>query len=129
MIVTDSSALYEALLRPGPARQRLHGQRVCAPHLVDVEVASIVRKTTFKGEITAAEAIKVVRLLGTARLRRYGHTSFIERLWQLRHNLAPYDAMYVALAERLAVPLVTVDGKLARVPELPVRVDVIPMAC
>ena len=39
---------------------------------------------------------------------------FAERIWALRGNLTSYDAWYVALAEALACPLVTLDRKLGR---------------
>jgi predicted nucleic acid-binding protein len=38
------------------------------------------------------------------------------RIWQLRHNMWPYDAAYVALAEGLDAELVTVDGKMETIP-------------
>ena len=39
---------------------------------------------------------------------------FAERVWALRENLTSYDAWYVALAEALDCPLVTLDRKLSR---------------
>ena len=39
---------------------------------------------------------------------------FAERVWELRSNLTSYDAWYVALAEALDCPLVTLDRKLSR---------------
>jgi len=36
----------------------------------------------------------------------------LPRVWQLRHNLTAYDAIYVALAELLNAPLVTRDRKI-----------------
>jgi len=42
--------------------------------------------------------------------------SFDERVWQLRANVTPYDAWYVALAEALDVPLATLDLRLATAP-------------
>jgi predicted nucleic acid-binding protein len=45
------------------------------------------------------------------------------RVWELRHDLTASDAAYVALAERLALPLMTSDARLARAPGL--RCDVI----
>jgi predicted nucleic acid-binding protein len=47
---------------------------------------------------------------------RYAHDLFVPRIWQLRSNLTPYDACYVALAEALHAPLVTCDGGLAAAP-------------
>jgi hypothetical protein len=37
------------------------------------------------------------------------------RVWQLRENVAAYDAWCVALAEPLDAPLATLDAKLSRV--------------
>lgn len=41
---------------------------------------------------------------------------FAARVWELRHNLTAYDAWYVAVAESLGCPLVTLDGRLTRAP-------------
>jgi predicted nucleic acid-binding protein len=49
-------------------------------------------------------------------LVRYPHHPLAERMWALRHNLTAYDAAFVALAEELAVPLVTCDARLAAAP-------------
>ncbi len=51
-------------------------------------------------------------LLGL-RITRYPHFVFLPRIWQLRHNLSAYDAVYVALAEQLDAPLITRDNRLA----------------
>ena len=46
----------------------------------------------------------------------------LRRIWELRHNLTPYDAAYVALTEKLqaetggACSLVTADSGLADAP-------------
>jgi predicted nucleic acid-binding protein len=37
----------------------------------------------------------------------------LDRVWELADNVTAYDAAYVACAERLDVPLVTGDRKLA----------------
>jgi predicted nucleic acid-binding protein len=50
------------------------------------------------------------------RLERYSHFPLLVRIWQLRHNMWPYDAAYVALAEGLDAELVTVDGKMETIP-------------
>jgi predicted nucleic acid-binding protein len=49
-------------------------------------------------------------------IRRYAHTSLLPRIWQLRDNMRPYDAAYVALAESLEAQLLTIDVKLERAP-------------
>ena len=55
-------------------------------------------------------------------LTRYSHVPLLPRIWQLRHNMWPHDAAYVALAEALAADLLTVDGKVSKVPGIRCRV-------
>lgn len=45
---------------------------------------------------------------------RAPHRPLLRRVWELRHSIRPYDAAFVALAERLDVPLVTCDARLAK---------------
>ena len=49
-------------------------------------------------------------------ITRYGHQPIADRVWALRHNLTAYDAVFVALADALDVPLVTCDARLANAP-------------
>lgn len=48
------------------------------------------------------------------RLRRIDHVGLLSRAWELRHNVSFYDSLYVALAELLEAPLLTLDRRLAR---------------
>jgi predicted nucleic acid-binding protein len=45
---------------------------------------------------------------------RFGHRALLERAWELRATIRGWDAMYVALAEVLDAPLITLDGRLAK---------------
>jgi predicted nucleic acid-binding protein len=47
-------------------------------------------------------------------LIRHGHTGLLVRALDLRDNFTAYDAMYVALAERLGSALLTGDVRLGR---------------
>ena len=69
-------------------------------------------------KLPADEGKRALELLGRMTLKRYDHVPLLGRIWELRHNMWPYDAAYVALAESLTVELVTVDGKLGSVPGL-----------
>jgi predicted nucleic acid-binding protein len=59
------------------------------------------------------------------RLQRIPQAPLIERAWQLRDNLSFYDALYVALAEGLGAPLLTLDARLTRAPGLRTEVELV----
>ena len=87
-----------------------------APHAIDLECTSVLRRLTRKGilaEEKAADALDVLRMLD---MRRFEHASLLPRIWELRHNMWPYDAAFIALAEYLNISLVTVDKKFDGVP-------------
>ncbi|WP_291866411.1 type II toxin-antitoxin system VapC family toxin [Bradyrhizobium sp.] len=117
MMVVDASAVLEALLRTPAARaveKRLFepSQTLHAPHLLDVEVAQVIRRYAANGEIDAERGRMALSDLADFRLHRYPHDFLLPRVWDLRHNLTAYDAMYVALAEMLDAPLLTRDKRL-----------------
>ena len=118
MIVVDASALIEVLLRTPAAiavdrwlfdpRRTLH-----AAHLLDIEVAHVVRRYAAKGEIDGERGRAALADLADFPLHRYPHEFLLPRVWDLRNNLTAYDAVYVALAEALNAPLLTRDQRLA----------------
>jgi predicted nucleic acid-binding protein len=113
VIVVDASAALSGLLNPGPARDALAVERLHAPHLIDSEVASGLRRqvrATSIGSEDAGAALDVWLRLGMARHPALG---LLRRMWELRENLSAYDATYVALAEALGCPLLTADARLA----------------
>lgn len=116
MIVADASALVEILVREPPDELllRVNDADLHCPHLIDVDVMHALRSLDSRGEITAAEARRAMSDLERLPIDRHGHTGLRGRVWELRKNLSAYDAMYVALAESLEAPLVTVDLRLAR---------------
>lgn len=117
MIVLDASATLDWLLRT-PAglkiEQRIYAppQSVHAPHLLDLEVAQVLRRFVRERVISAPRAESAIGDLVDTRITRYPHRLLLPRVWQLRHNLTAYDAIYVALAELLNAPLVTRDRKI-----------------
>ncbi|MEA2856413.1 MAG: hypothetical protein QOH98_734 [Methylobacteriaceae bacterium] len=118
MIVVDASALLEVLLRTSAARgveDRLFGpgQTLHAPHLLDVEVAQVIRRYASNGEIDGERGRVALADLADLPLQRYPHDFLLPRIWDLRNNLTAYDAAYVALAEALDTPLLTRDRRLA----------------
>jgi predicted nucleic acid-binding protein len=122
MIVLDTSALVEFLVGADVIAERIRaasiGQQLAAPCAVDLECASTLRGLTIGGKLPADEGKRALDLLGTMTLKRYDHVPLLPRIWELRHNMWPYDAAYVALAESLGADLLTVDSKLGSAPRL-----------
>jgi predicted nucleic acid-binding protein len=84
------------------------------PHLIDAEVGQALRREVAFGRLGEDSADAVLVDLARMPLRRIDHTGLIRRAWELRHNFSFYDGLYVALAEGLDVPLITLDRRLAR---------------
>jgi predicted nucleic acid-binding protein len=130
MIVVDASAALELLLgtQRGTAwRGALsrRPERLCAPHLLDVEVLHVLRRYERAGDVSRGRAIAALDDLRELPLHRYPHEPLLSRMWELRNNLTGYDAAYIALAEVLEVSLVTADAKVASSPGHRARVEVL----
>lgn len=128
--VIDASAVVLALVGKGAAaghlRARLPGMRRHAPHLIDAEVGNVLRRQERSGNINTTEAETALRIGGVLIDHRYPHTGALaRRAWGQRHNLSFYDALYVALADSLDVPLLTADERLSRAPGLPCRTELV----
>lgn len=129
MIVLDASAAVDWLLQTSSGQQiekRIYSRNdsIHAPHLLDVEVAQVLRRLVREAVISAQRAEEAVEDLADLRVTRYPHFVFLSRVWQLRHNLSAYDAAYVALAESLSATLITRDVRLASASGRTVAVEV-----
>lgn len=122
MLVTDAGAWVRALLdenHDGPVRSRLRREvYVDAPALIDLEFLSAVRGLLARKLVSRVAAEESIERFLAAPINRYPHGPLAWRAWELRANLTPYDAAYVALAEMLGTTLLTVDGRLARAPRI-----------
>ena len=119
MIVVDACVLANALADDGDrgevARLILReSESVSAPDLVDVEAVSVLRKRWLAGDLPAHRFRSAVDDLNDLPLDRYPAYPLMRRAYELRANVSAYDSAYVALAEVLDCPLVTVDERLAR---------------
>jgi predicted nucleic acid-binding protein len=90
--------------------------KLAASHAIALDCAAALRGLVRGKKLPAAEAGRALELLGSMRLERYAHVPLLARIWQLRHNMWPYDAAYVALAEGLDAELVTLDGTIETIP-------------
>jgi predicted nucleic acid-binding protein len=130
MIVLDASAALELLLRagdhPGLVDRILRsGKTIAAPHLIDLEIAQVLRRFLAAGELTAARAREAIDDHLAWGITRYPHDGLLERIWQLRANCTAYDAAYIALAEAIDGVLITCDSRLADVPGIRAVVEVV----
>lgn len=109
--VLDNSA---AVLLSMEAMPLDSGTQYYAPELIDLEFASALRKLVLRGALSPDAAGEQLLEWSANELVRCNHALLLSRVWDLRHNITPYDAAYVALAETLEVPLATADQRLAR---------------
>jgi len=126
VIVVDASVAVSALLHPGTARAALVDGPLSAPHLIDVEVASALRRRVLAGHVSAEAGWTAVDTWRRIGITRYPAGALLGRVWELRDNLGACDATYVALAEALDCALLTADGRLSRTPGLRCAVTVVP---
>lgn len=119
MIVLDASVVVELLtngrladsLRRDLARR---SDSFIVPHLLDVEVASALRKLAAGERIDAHSGQQLLTGLAALPAERCTHTPLLSRIWELRHNFTAYDAAYIALAEATNSVLYTCDERLSR---------------
>ena len=130
MIVVDASAVLEFLLQTSlgvRVEARLFGEEdeLHAPHVLDVEIAQGLRRLVRTGEVSSGRAEEAIADLTDLDLHRHAHVDLLDRAWKLRDNISANDAMYVALAEAIAAPIITCDSPLARAPGHRARIEVI----
>ena len=130
MIVLDASAVIELLLgsRAGATVARRiapPGESLHAPHLIDLEVAQALRRYVRTGQMPDERAADALEDLADLDLSRYPHDLLLSRIWALRRNATAHDAAYLALAELLPALLITADARLAKVPGVRARVEVV----
>jgi predicted nucleic acid-binding protein len=127
-VVADASAIFDLLKNThlAPAlRARLLREDVLlyAPALVDVEVLQTVRRYLLRGQMDLDQAEGILESYATLDIVRFAHDILFFRIWELRDNFTAYDAAYVALAEGLKLPLITLDARLAKAAPPTIRVE------
>jgi predicted nucleic acid-binding protein len=119
-VVVDAGVLAVALIddaSPGHrVRQRLLGETLAAPEIIDLEVANVVRKYLIGGRVDLGRASQAITDLELLPMTRVAHRALLARIWALHDNVASYDAAYVACAEALNIPMLTADVRLTKAP-------------
>lgn len=128
-IVLDASAMAEMLMASDVGRRVAERafavRRRHAPHLLDIEVTSTLRRFVLGKQLAAEQAQSAVEDLVAFPMRRHAHGPLLARVFELRHNLSAYDALYLALAEGLDATLLTCDAALVGVPGAMAPVELI----
>ena len=128
MIVVDASVIVTALADDGDdgdrVRERLRGERLVAPHLIDLEVVCAWRRLAAAGQLDDRRVALAMADLGALRIERARHQPLIQRCWELRSNLTVFDASYVALAEAIDAVCLTGDRRLAETPGVRCSIEV-----
>lgn len=118
-VVVDASAILEHVLRTEVGervRSHIDSNDVAlhVPALCDIEFVSALRRALRSGLLPVHRLWEAMEDYGDLPLHVYTHRLLLGRVLDLRENLTPYDATYVALAELLGAELLTADDRLAR---------------
>ena len=129
-MVLDASGAVEFLLNTAAGKRlsaRLADETevVHVPHLIDLEIAQVLRRYTRHGTLNARMGMLALDRWRSLDVQRYAHEPFLDRIWELRDKVNVYDAVYVALAEALSTVLHTGDRKLAGAPGVNVAIALI----
>ncbi len=123
--MVDASAVLEPLLGTravnAVAARLLSGEALRAPHLLDAEVAQVVRRYWRAGQLGAARAAEALADLADLHIERHPHGVLLTRTYALGDDVTAY----VALAEALDAPLLTPNRRLAGAAGHGARVEVV----
>jgi predicted nucleic acid-binding protein len=118
MVVVDASLVVAALVDHAAHGQWAEGilgsNEVAAPHHMPAEVANVLRRAVIGGQVSADVATLAHAELMKLPVTLLSYDPVADRIWQLRANINPYDAWYIAVAESLDAPLATLDARLVR---------------
>jgi len=120
VLVVDASVLAPAIADSGQdgrrLRNRFRSESIAGPDLLRVEVTAVIQRHAEMGRLAAEQAEAAIGDLLAFPIIVFPTAPLLPRVWQLRQNLTPYDACYVALAEVLDAVLLTADRRLAKAP-------------
>lgn len=104
------------------ARHVITAEEIVVPDHFYVEGAAALRRMELRSVLTPEEAWTAVEQLLTLRVTSSETAPLLGEAWAMRHNVTIGDGLYVAIAQRLGVALVTGDARLARAPNLGIEI-------
>jgi predicted nucleic acid-binding protein len=116
-LVVDASVMVDLVARTSRARAvgaRLRGSAWHAPAHLDAEVLSALGRLERAGRLDAVEAADGLLALAELPIERHAVSPLLLGAWTLRNELRLVDGLYVELARRLGMRLITTDQRLAR---------------
>lgn len=125
--VIDASVAVEYLLKTalGLAAANIIEQASAlhAPEFIDVEVMSVLRRLVARDEVPEDRALLALDDLVWWPIERIPTRTLVRHGWRHRQNVSAYDAIYVAAARALEIPLLTADVRLSRAPNLGITIQ------
>lgn len=129
-IVVDASVVVAAFVDSGPdgqwALDQMRRSRLAAPHLMPVEVKSVLRRGELAGDLSSDSAALAHADVVDLPVKLFSYAPFAQRIWKLRKTVTSYDAWYVALADELDATLLTLDVRLSGAPGPRCRIEIPP---
>ena len=128
--VADASviiAMLDDLLMDELLRKRLVRREIHAPAHIDAEIFNAIRGLANGGKVTLSRAHEMLKdFAAMDNIVRHAALPFLRRVFELRNSFTAYDALYVALAEYLRMPLLTRDAKYRRAAGYKAEIHVYP---
>ena len=128
-MVIDSSAAFDLLERTAAGAvvgaAIAHEATLAAPDVLVFEVVAGFRRQVQRRKVSVPVAERAIGKLGVLPIEFFPTLGLRHRAWELRHNFTAGDAMFVALAELLAEPLLTTDRGLAKAARKHLAIEVI----
>lgn len=116
--MVDASVVVSALVDSGPSGDwssaALRTGGPAAPELLPFEVANVLRRLEGRPGLPRELVEQAHQDLLRLDVALWPYLAVADGAWLKRGSLTMYDASYVALAQQLDAPLMTLDERLAR---------------